>query len=186
MHWDRWFEVSGGSLVADRAPGRMRPTARRPRPPQKKTMNQAPRPEIKWNPDRRRWRLPSDPRCLKELRRIIEGQASSLGYRDDTIHDLMVAVHEAVMNAIVHGNQRVVNRHVEIWWEKNAFFWVIRVRDEGEGFDTGQALRAMRGEKRPQPESGRGLLIIAQLVDRVTFADRGQEIVLWKALPPDE
>lgn len=144
-------------------------------------MRPPPPPPIEWDARSRRLSLPSDPRCLREARRIIEEQARRLGYRQEEVHDIAIAVHEAVMNAMVHGNRGIPSKRVEVRLEEVGEFWVIRVRDEGEGFD-GERL-VQEASQETAPESGRGLRIIAQLMDRVTFSTAEREVALWKRRP---
>src|SRR5712691_4132296 len=63
----------------------------------------------------------------------------SVGLDDDDRHWVGVAVRESVINAIKHGNRNDASKHVHVDFEATTLepgpALVIRVRDEGEGFD---------------------------------------------------
>src|SRR2546428_10502647 len=62
-----------------------------------------------------------------------------IGLDEDAIHWVGVAIRESVINAIKHGNRNDSSKHVFIEFETHAApnppELLIRVRDQGEGFD---------------------------------------------------
>jgi len=83
---------------------------------------------------------------------------------------------ECVMNAIVHGNQKVADNPVEISILVGPKWIRLQVSDQGAGFSWQNS-----GKKRPTSGScsGRGLRLCRLYADRVRFSRRGNRIALW-------
>jgi serine/threonine-protein kinase RsbW len=89
-----------------------------------------------------------------------------LGLDDDACHRIGLAAHEAVVNAIVHGNRRDPGRPVEVQLACDGEGLVIRVADRGDGFDPAGVADPLLPENLLRP-GGRGLLLMRALMDEV-------------------
>ncbi|MCB0721642.1 MAG: ATP-binding protein [Ignavibacteriae bacterium] len=93
--------------------------------------------------------------------------------------NLQIAVSEALVNAIVHGNKENPSKkvHVIINYDKDMI--EVKVKDEGDGFDISM-LPDPTNEENLLKESGRGVYIIMSLVDEFSFDsnDTGTEMSL--------
>ncbi len=156
-----------------------------------------------------RFTLENDPGLVPEAVGHVEAVMRQLGLFDpsDRVR-IGVAVHEAVVNAMVHGNLEVGSdlkagdwkayhaliaergrqepyrgrrAHVAVRAERPAFL-EVRVRDEGPGFDPA-ALPDPTGRDFLDQASGRGLLLIRTFFDRVSHNAAGNEIVMVKGQP---
>ena len=87
------------------------------------------------------------------------------------------ALHEAVVNAVVHGNRGHIELMVDLELWADGQHWDLHVNDRGKGFTQRDALRAFRGRRR-NLGSGRGLVIMAGSVERLTFHNGGRTVVL--------
>lgn len=87
------------------------------------------------------------------------------------------ALHEAVANAVAHGNRGQIGLTVELELWADGQQWDLHVRDQGKGFSVREALRAFRGRRR-NLGNGRGLVIMAGSVERLTFHHGGRTVVL--------
>ena len=96
---------------------------------------------------------------------------------DDRRFNLRVALGEALQNAIIYGNRQDPSKNVHVDIEVRVRRVEIRVRDEGEGFDP-NGVPDPRVPGRVDREDGRGLFLIRQLVDDVSFNDRGNSICM--------
>lgn len=99
---------------------------------------------------------------------FVSGVAKCIGVSSEEIEDLRIAVMEAVVNAIEHGNKEDRNKQVHIRAEilpnQISFF----VRDEGEGFE----LSTVPDPCQPRclmNASGRGILMMRAFMDVVKF-----------------
>ncbi|HEY7515363.1 MAG TPA: ATP-binding protein [Vicinamibacteria bacterium] len=96
----------------------------------------------------------------------------------DRLHDLAVALAEALSNAAVHGNAlrpgSRVRVRVEVDPGRRA---VVEVKDSGRGFDFG-ALSDPTDPSRILVPGGRGVFLMRRLVDEVEFRDGGSRVRL--------
>jgi serine/threonine-protein kinase RsbW len=93
--------------------------------------------------------------------------------------DLMIALDEAIVNAIKHGNKGDPEKTVHIVVEINAEGARFTIRDEGGGFQK-EGLPDPREPSRLLVPSGRGLLLINHIMDEVRHNERGNEIHMVK------
>ncbi len=103
---------------------------------------------------------------------------------EETLFCVRIALEEAITNAIEHGNKGDPSRFV--WVEYEILKSNVRfvVRDEGDGFD--HRLRSSELESAEiLRDRGRGLLILKQLMDELSFNEKGNEITLVKRLPKE-
>lgn len=95
----------------------------------------------------------------------------------DRLNDLVLALSEAVTNAVVHGNGEDESKKVFLrgWVEGN--FVYASVKDQGEGFDP-DALPDPTKDQNLLKEGGRGVFLMRQYADRVTFSEGGSKVTL--------
>jgi serine/threonine-protein kinase RsbW len=103
---------------------------------------------------------------------------------EETRHWILMALREAVANAIKHGNQLDMSKNVHVEMDVVADTLAISIRDEGEGFDPAAVGDPLAPENRLKT-SGRGIFYMRTFMDDVRFRrhpDGGMEIVLKKNL----
>jgi serine/threonine-protein kinase RsbW len=109
---------------------------------------------------------------LRKIEEFIESVSPLFSIGKETYGEVLVAVMEAVNNAINHGNKRDEAKKVEVIFEKAGNSLVVVVRDQGNGF---------RPEIIPDPTkpeniekiSGRGVFLMRKLSDGIEFNDKG-------------
>ena len=115
---------------------------------------------------------------------ISDQVAALLGFGGDEILNLGLAVREATINAIKHGNGLDPRKRVRVVFEFNGHGLSVAVRDRGKGFD----LNAVADPTLPEnifQSSGRGILLMKAFVDRVEVhgeGKKGAEVCLFKGL----
>ena len=82
---------------------------------------------------------------------------------------LVTALREALANAVRHGNRQDVERKVRIRIEADPKRVLIRVEDEGEGFDPASIPDPTEPTNLLRP-SGRGIFYMRQFMTRVEFS----------------
>ena len=103
---------------------------------------------------------------------------------EETRHWILMAVREAVANAIKHGNRLDLSKNVHVEMDVVADTLAICIRDEGEGFEPTAVGDPLAPENRLKT-SGRGIFYMRTFMDEVRFRrhpDGGMEIVLKKNL----
>ena len=111
----------------------------------------------------------------------------SIGMDDDASHWISVAIRESVINAIKHGNRNDSSKHVHVVFETamsaaSGPELLIRVRDEGEGFDPETVANPLEPENLLK-SSGRGIFLIRNFMDDVQLQrapEGGMEILMVK------
>lgn len=88
---------------------------------------------------------------------------------------IYLAVNEAFNNAVIHGNKENSQKIVLINFNENQYFYRFIVSDEGTGFDFSTIQSPVRSEN-IHKESGRGIFIIKQYADKVSFLKNGSQI----------
>ena len=130
--------------------------------------------------------IPSEIRLVDMVHEVSQNLAEMAGFTPDDALNVGLAVREAVINAILHGNGKDASRKVDIQLDlREAGGIQIKVRDQGPGFDPdGHA--DPTDEEQILNSSGRGILMIRAFVDDVDFKfkkGRGMEVTLVKRIP---
>lgn len=116
------------------------------------------------------FKLPSLIESVDEAAGEADSFVKKLGYGDDFLSAVDLAVRESVANAIKHGNKLDASKTVEIKFSDDDDGFAIEVRDFGEGFslseipdptDTENLLKA----------TGRGILFMRSFMDEVEWFD---------------
>jgi serine/threonine-protein kinase RsbW len=112
------------------------------------------------------------------------------GLDEDAIHWIGVAVRESVINAIKHGNREDIQKLVTVEFTFTPLTapleLVVRVLDQGEGFDPGEIADPLAPENLLKA-SGRGIFFMRSFMDELTIkraAEGGMEVRMVKKLSP--
>ena len=122
--------------------------------------------------------LDSDPDIIHTVEAIIDDIKSELEFKEDVYGNVMVAVTEAVNNAVVHGNKGDVKKKVHIDLEmKNQYRLIVKVRDEGSGFDP-STLPDPTAPENIVNIGGRGVFLMKHLSDNLSLSEDGKEVMM--------
>jgi serine/threonine-protein kinase RsbW len=102
-----------------------------------------------------------------------------MGYPDDDVFAIHLAMEEAVVNAVKHGNRGDCNKNVEIEYDITSEKIVITITDEGGGFEPGNVDDPRSGEN-IYKTNGRGLLLIKSYMDSSEYNQSGNSITMTK------
>jgi anti-sigma regulatory factor (Ser/Thr protein kinase) len=127
----------------------------------------------------REWVIPSS---LTQIQPVVSEALTELGERTD-LSAVELALHEALVNAISHGNQESISKAVRVTLAHRSNGGVVLVvKDCGDGFDANKVPDPL-GD-RLLSERGRGIFLMRQLVASVDFVyDQGTEVRLWLTPP---
>ncbi len=91
--------------------------------------------------------------------------------------NLRVALAEAISNAMLYGNgaDRSKQVHVELSVTRKAI--VARITDEGSGFDYRSVPDPTTPDSLLKPD-GRGIFLMRELLDEISFNERGNSVTL--------
>jgi len=105
-------------------------------------------------------------------------------YKQEDIFAVHLALEEAFINAITHGNKMNSDKEVKIDYSVGLDKFEISMMDEGEGFDPSAVPDPRYGENLYKI-NGRGLLLMHSYMDVVEFNNRGNSVrmVRYKEKP---
>ncbi|HVA97568.1 MAG TPA: ATP-binding protein [Bacteroidia bacterium] len=111
------------------------------------------------------------------VERFIEEVCEKFHITEEHYGNILIAITEAVNNAIQHGNKSNPNKSIEITLtaEKNKISFTIE--DEGNGFDYSNIPDPTNPENIEKP-NGRGVFLMRNLADKVCFYDKGKKVEL--------
>jgi serine/threonine-protein kinase RsbW len=90
--------------------------------------------------------------------------ARGMGFDEEDLHKIGIAVRESVVNAVVHGNRYSEHKKVRLTASRNHRGLVVTVADQGDGFDPA-LLPDPLAEENLLRQSGRGILLMQAFVD---------------------
>jgi serine/threonine-protein kinase RsbW len=123
-------------------------------------------------------KLPSNLASLVEVENLIDKVCASLGVQEDAYGNVLIAVTEAVNNAIQHGNESNSNLFVDVTVGDKELEFCFRIKDEGIGFDF-NSLPDPTAPENLLKESGRGIFLMRNLADEVEFDGQGNSVNIY-------
>jgi serine/threonine-protein kinase RsbW len=123
------------------------------------------------------------PSCLEAVETVLArmmGKLTELGCLDGQRDEVDLALREALVNAVKHGNRGQLNKRVELdCFQQHDGGILLVVRDEGPGFDPAHIADPTEPDNIFRT-SGRGILLIRSFMDEVQFQRGGREIRMKK------
>ena len=123
-------------------------------------------------------KIPSDMSNLFRAENLIDDLAEKLNFGDVVYGNISVSIIEAVSNAIQHGNQNDVTKLVLLDYKVIDDQLVFTISDEGNGFDLDTVPDPTLPENLENIK-GRGIFLIRNLADKVSFEERGAIIIIY-------
>lgn len=123
----------------------------------------------------------SDLNNIPEVESLIDNVCEDLSLNEDYYGNILIAVTEAVNNAIIHGNSSEVNKLVKIYVEQKNNAVVFSIQDEGLGFDFENLPDPTAPENLEKPD-GRGIFLMKNLSDDVAFDSNGSKVSITFAV----
>lgn len=131
-----------------------------------------------------RFTIPSDFKFSCDVQQQIMAEVDKHGYCESARFAIMLALEEAIVNAIKHGNQFDIRKSVYIEADVTAQSTRITVEDEGPGFDR-CSVPDPRARENLEKCSGRGILLIEAYMTRVEWTNKGKRLTMYRVNEPD-
>jgi len=134
---------------------------------------------------RRSFKLSSTMESVEEVEAAADQLAVEASLDEDQRFHIAMAVREAAINAVLHGNEYDPARQIEVSLENTGKDLMITIADQGRGFDPDKVPDPLAKENLLRG-TGRGIFLIRSLMDEVHFRqlDPGTELTLVKHLAP--
>ncbi|MBN8576246.1 MAG: ATP-binding protein [Cyclobacteriaceae bacterium] len=121
--------------------------------------------------------IPSLSENIRMIESFIDNAKDKYKLDDDIYGNIMIAVTEAVNNAIKHGNRSDSGKNVSLALSLDEGMIKFRVEDEGHGFDFHNLPDPTAPENLEKP-GGRGIFLMKHLADEVDFSESGKVVEL--------
>jgi serine/threonine-protein kinase RsbW len=123
--------------------------------------------------------IPSDPDVGRSFVERLLRQLESDNWQSEDIFGINLAVEEAMVNAIKHGNKCSPDKKVHVLFQLNDQVVRVQITDEGEGFCP-EEVPDPTCEDRLEIPGGRGLMLMRHCMSTVIYNDRGNRVLLEK------
>ncbi|MEP2773607.1 MAG: ATP-binding protein [Fulvivirga sp.] len=121
--------------------------------------------------------IPSLPENIRMIESFIDNAKEKFQLEDDIYGNIMIAVTEAVNNAIKHGNKNDKSKNVSLCLMLEETQIRFEIRDVGNGFDY-QNLPDPTAPENLEKPGGRGIFLMKNLSDEVSFKEEGKVVEL--------
>jgi serine/threonine-protein kinase RsbW len=126
--------------------------------------------------------IPSDTGEARRVQEQIEQQLLQQSHcQDHDLFSIKLALEEALVNAIKHGNQYDRSKNVAISYRISPDRFEIVITDDGPGFDPADVPDPTAVENLERP-CGRGLMLMRHYMTEVAYNERGNSVSMSKAL----
>ena len=126
-----------------------------------------------------RLEIPSDPAEALRVQGAIEQALAAIQYSEHDIFGIKLALEEALINAIKHGNQMDRTKKVQVAYRIRAERFDVVITDEGSGFNLADVPDPTAIENLERP-CGRGLMLMRHYMTEVAFLGRGNIVQMSK------
>jgi serine/threonine-protein kinase RsbW len=125
--------------------------------------------------------IPSDLEAAARLQESIEQQLQSVTlFSEIEIFSIKLALEEAIVNAIKHGNQMDRGKSVSVSYRVLPHRFDVKIVDEGPGFDPEDVPDPTTPENLERP-CGRGLLLMRHYMNEIQYLNNGNTVVMSKS-----
>jgi len=123
--------------------------------------------------------IPSSLYAARHIEEQLLDVTEAFGYSEECAFAIRLALEEAIVNAHKHGNGGDPSKTITISYDINEQRAIIRVRDEGEGFEPAAVPDPTVSDRISLP-TGRGVMLMRAYLDNVVYNQRGNEVQLVK------
>jgi serine/threonine-protein kinase RsbW len=129
--------------------------------------------------------LESSLESVDRVEQTVLHEAKELGFGEDDLHNIGIAVREGMVNAVVHGNRYNARKKVRVKISRTPEQIAVSIADEGEGFDPTAVPDPLAAENLLR-FSGRGVMLMRAFMDEFAVCLRepkGTEVRMVKYKP---
>lgn len=120
----------------------------------------------------------SQPESINLVEKLIDEIKTEYDIHEECYGNMLVAVTEAVNNAMQHGNKFDTDKKVSIAYEIDSDQISFTISDEGPGFDY-LNIPDPTDPENIEKTSGRGVFLMKHLADQIIFSENGRVVELY-------
>jgi serine/threonine-protein kinase RsbW len=117
--------------------------------------------------------IPSNIDDLTRVEIFVEEICESYYITNSYYGNILVAILEAVKNAIIHGNKKDRRKKVKIAFKSGTNGLCFTISDQGEGFDFRNVPNPLETDENNPESAGKGIFLIRSLADKVSYNTKG-------------
>lgn len=121
----------------------------------------------------------TDTSTAKQVLDELLNQLRVAEWGEQDVFGVHLAVEEALMNAIKHGNHLDSSKRVDVITRVSPEKMRIEIEDEGSGFNPAEVPDPTDDDNLELP-SGRGLMLMRSFMSKVEFNERGNRVIMEK------
>lgn len=121
--------------------------------------------------------FPSEAENIYLVEKLVDNVCEELKIPEDNYGNILIALTEAVNNAIHHGNKLDASKKTSVAFGQDENWLKFRIEDEGLGFDFDNLPDPTDPENIEKP-NGRGIFLMKNLADEVSFEENGRIVEL--------
>jgi serine/threonine-protein kinase RsbW len=129
--------------------------------------------------------IPSELDAAERIQDRIIALLEKEDYSARDIFGMRLALEEAIVNAIKHGNRMDPEKSVRICCEVDPSRVYVEVEDQGPGFNPTDVPDPTAVENLEKP-GGRGIMLMRAFMTRVEYIGKGNRVLLEKLRDPSE
>lgn len=121
--------------------------------------------------------LTSDLQNISTIEKLIDNQSALCSFNDEVYGKLLLAVVEALNNAIVHGNNLDPNKKVIVHYLIDDNIIEYTISNEGDPFDP-DSVPDPTAPENLEKDCGRGIFLMRHMADNVEYSNEGRTVKL--------
>lgn len=111
------------------------------------------------------------------VEKLVDDLCEQYNVHEEYYGNILIALTEAVNNAIFHGNRQDKSKEVRVYYTVTPNEFSFTVEDQGPGFDFENVPDPTAPENLEKP-NGRGVFLMRHLSDELSFDDQGRIVKL--------
>lgn len=129
--------------------------------------------------------IPSETSHGRDVQEKIVASMEAKGFSPRDVFGVRLALEEALVNAIKHGNKMDPDKSVHVWWRVDEEHVRVVIEDQGPGFDVSQVPDPTEEENLDKP-GGRGIMLMRAFMSIVEYNSTGNQLTLEKRRGGDD
>jgi serine/threonine-protein kinase RsbW len=129
--------------------------------------------------------IPSETSHGREVQEKIVASMEARGFSPRDVFGVRLALEEALVNAIKHGNKMDPDKTVHVCWQVDEEHVRVTIEDQGPGFDVSEVPDPTDEENLDKP-GGRGIMLMRAFMSLVEYNETGNKLTLEKRSGTDD